>query len=308
MINARKAISSLKYYNSKYGYKISSRVFLHYLIRLFRKYLFSGKSDFVKIHGYTIEKIPNDPGISTELTIFKTHEPINTRILTKLIKNGMTCLDIGGNIGYYVLLERKLIGDSGKIIAFEPAPLNFQYLKQNIERNNFQNISLFNFACGNEKKNVKFFINKKSNGSQVYRNESPPDPSLGKIITVEMIILDDFLEKINSEKIDFIRMDAEGYELNIIYGLLKTLEKHKPIISIELHKRQLGIERTIEFFKILKSFGYEIESYMPRELDIPIIGSFSEIKKLTIDEIIKLLQENQIENYLMLNFVNVENY
>jgi hypothetical protein len=58
--------------------------------------------------------IPNDKGISSELLLFRTHEPLSTKILKKLLEH-MTCIDIGSNIGYYALLERKIVGEKGKV-------------------------------------------------------------------------------------------------------------------------------------------------------------------------------------------------
>jgi hypothetical protein len=99
-------------------------------------------------------------------------------------------------------------------------------------------------------------------------------------------------------------MDAEGYELHILRGLKKTLEKFKPIISLELHKRQLGIEGTKQFFKLMKDLDYEVESYVPRELDIPLIGTMNDVKKTTIDQLLEMIENEKVGSYLMLNLIN----
>ncbi|QLH04009.1 hypothetical protein C5F49_00730 [Nitrosopumilus oxyclinae] len=301
----KKAYSSFNQYRERYGFNVAFRVFQHYVFRLIKSGQNNLNESTITINGSKMIMIPNDPGISTELSIFKCHEPINTQIISRILKKGMTCLDIGGNIGYYVLLERKLVGDEGKIIVFEPLPRNYQYLEKNIRLQNVKNISAYNFACGDKEGKATFFINKKSNGCKVIaEGVSPPDPSLGTLTEVPIKILDPFIEELKLEQVDFIRMDSEGYELHILKGLRRTLQKFKPIISIELHRRQLGIDGTREFFELMKDLDYKIESYVSRDLDIPIIGNINYVQKPTLDELMKMNETGEVGSYLMLNLVN----
>lgn len=301
----RKALSSTNQYRHKYGTRTALRALMHYAYRIFKSNNVNSNEFMITVNGCKMIMIPNDPGISTELSIFKSHEPINTQIISQILKKGMTCLDIGGNIGYYVLLERQLVGDEGKIIAFEPSPRNYNYLKKNIQLQNVTNISSYNFACGDKDGKATFFINKKSNGCKVIAEGiTPPDPSLGTLSEVPIRILDPIVKELKLDRVDFIRMDAEGYELHIFNGLKNTLLKFRPIISIELHKRQLGIEGTKEFFKLMKELDYEVESYVPRELDIPIIGKMSYVKKPALDDLIEMTEKGKMVSYLMLNLVN----
>ena len=300
-----KVIVSINKYYEKYGVIKAIRAGYHYVFRFFTKFMISDLQEPFQINNYKMYLIPDDPGISKELSIFKSHEPINSKIISNLLQKEMTCIDIGGNIGYYVLLENQLIGKKGKIIAIEPLLQNFNYLSKNILLNNINNVQVYNFACGNKNDKAKFFINKKSNGCQVLReNTKPPNPSKGIISEVSVRILDDVIAELNLDRVDFIRMDVEGYELNILYGLKKILNKFKPIISLELHVRQLGLHGTKDFFQLMKDFEYEIESFIPRDLDIPFIGTMSDISKPTIDNLLTMIESNKVGNYLMLNFVH----
>ncbi|MFW9929363.1 MAG: FkbM family methyltransferase [Candidatus Thorarchaeota archaeon] len=301
----RRALAFIDRYRRKYGIGTAIRVLKHYGYRIIKNSHVNPNESVIMVNGCKMIMIPNDPGISTELSIFKSHEPLNTKIISKILKKGMTCIDIGGNIGYYVLLERQLVGDKGKIIAIEPLQQNFQYLKKNIQLQNFENISTFNFACGDKDGKAVFFINKKSNGCKVIaEGEVPPDPSLGTLSEISVKMLDTLVEELKLDSVDFVRMDAEGYELHILKGLMKTLKKFKPIISIELHKRQLGIDGTKEFFKLMKDLDYEVASYVPRELDIPLIGTMKDIKKPTIDQLLEMIENGKVGSYLMLNLIN----
>ena len=300
-----KAIRFIKKYYKVYGIFTAIRVIYHYGFRFFKKFMNLDFNKPVKINNYKMYLIRDDPGISKELSIFKSHEPVNTQILSKILKKGMTCLDIGGNIGYYVLLENQLIGNKGKIIAIEPLLQNFTYLKKNILLQKAKNIFTYNFACGDMNGIANFFVNKKSNGCLVIREGiPPPNPSKGTITQVEVRILDQLIEELQLEKVDFIRMDAEGYELNILRGLKKTLLKFRPIISLELHTRQLGIDGTREFFKLMNELNYEIESFIPRDLDIPLIGTINDVKKPNIEQLLTMIETKTVGSYLMLNLIN----
>jgi len=89
-----------------------------------------------KIFNYKMYLNPRDKGISRTLLLFGERELDHKIILEKVLKKNMKIFDIGANIGFYVLMESKLIGDNGKIVAVEPVPENLELLKKNLELNN----------------------------------------------------------------------------------------------------------------------------------------------------------------------------
>ncbi len=301
----KRATRFINQYNDRYGIRTAFRAISHYGYRAIRNPQVNPNESLIHVNGCKMVLVPNDQGISTELSVFKKHEPLTTKIISNTLKKGMVCLDVGSNIGYYVLLERKIIGDEGKIIAIEPSPQNFKYLQKNIELQNVKNITSFNFAGGEKDGTVTFFVNNKSNGCKVIpEGETPAHPSRGTLIKVPVKRLDDFIDELGLDRVDFLRMDVEGYELHIFRGLVNTLKKFKPIISIELHKRQLGIEGTKEFFKLMKDLDYEVESFVPRDLDVPLIGSMTDVQKRSIDELLDMIENNKVGSFLMLTLIN----
>lgn len=296
---------SLKHYFNTYGLIVSLRCSVHFLFRFIRSYY--PKRNPILVNDLLMNVFPNDPGISKELSIFKIHEPINTKLISNLIKKNMTCIDIGGNIGYYAMLESKLVGEKGLVIVFEPVKKNYELFEKNIKLNNIQNIISYNVACGNEEITTRFFENVKSNGGKVLLDSEPIPLTSGTIKNVKVVIGDKIISQLELSHIDFIRMDAEGYELKIIQGLEKTIRKFRPIISLELHKRQLGIIGTKEFLLFFKSLGYHIDSYIPRDLDIPFIGTINDVEKFTIDKFLNLLENDKIPSFVMINLVNFKN-
>jgi len=88
------------------------------------------KSNFVEVNGH---KIFLDSLDSLRLSINGIYEEFETQMLKKIINKEETVVDIGANIGYYTLIFAKLVGDKGKVFAFEPEPNNFELLKKKCE-------------------------------------------------------------------------------------------------------------------------------------------------------------------------------
>ncbi len=297
-------ISNVSRYRKRYGMYTGFRTLVHYGIRLLKKNTVDySKPQIVKVNGYKLNIVPNDVGISSELLVFKVHEPLTTKLISKLLKKGMVCLDIGSNIGYYALLEHKIVGNEGKVIAIEPSPANYKILKENIKLQNSTNIENYNFAAGNKNGITKFVIDKRSNGCMtVPEGEEPIIP--GEIIEVPIKKIDDFVDEIKLQQLDFLRMDVEGYENYVFDGMSKTLEKFKPMIQIEIHSSLMGKETTIKLLETLKRQAYDILYYIPRDVDVPIIGTSRHIKKYDISTIVDKLQKKLLPNFFMLILKN----
>jgi FkbM family methyltransferase len=257
----------------------------------------------VDVNGYKLSLIPNDAGISTELALFGTHEPLNTRMLAKQLREGMTCFDIGANIGYYTLLESRIVGKNGKIIAMEPSPVNFSKLQKNIQMEGAKNIELFNLAGGNKDGKIKFLLKKQSNLSRIV-SEDEITPS-DNIIEVPIRKLDGFLQDLSLEKLDFLRMDVEGYEFYIYEGIRNSVKKYKPDMQIEIHAHHLGERKTRELLEKIKEDGYETEYYIVRQIDIPTVGDMDDVKKVKIDTLLEMLDEKRLPTSFLLFLKNI---
>ena len=221
-----------------------------------------------------------DTGISKELLAFGIHEPMSTKILNEQLKKGMRIVDIGANIGYYVLQEARIVGETGEITATEPVPYNFTMLKRNVEANGYQNIRLFRLAIGIENGTTKIYLSRESNLCSMTQQLTIHDTS----IDVPVMTLDSFLE--GKEKIDFIRMDIEGYEVKAIDGMLDILKKYKPKMMIEIHPFIVGGEAIIDYLKKLKSIGYETTFVIGRVYDNRFAMGKNRIEKMSLEKLI----------------------
>jgi len=245
----------------------------------------------VKLNGFDFKIMPNDKGISAELLMFGIHEPLTTKILSQYLEKGMICIDMGSNIGYYAVLECNLVGEKGKVIAIEASPQNYKYLKKNLEMQKYSNMETHNLALSDSNGLVKFLVRKQSNLSKVVENDQTIS-SDEEIIDVQSKKLDSFLEQKSLDHVDFLRMDVEGHEFKIYKGMQQTIRKYKPILLMELHKYALGIENLKKFLTLIKNDGYELQYYIDRALDEPILAKDEYIEKMNIDELYHRIEKD----------------
>jgi len=273
------------------------KIIFNYTIRSFLfKFFAPSSNSLVKVNGMHMKIFPGDKGISTELFFFKEHEPLVKKILSNELKKGMNCLDVGSNIGYYVLLESQIVGKNGTVIAIEPSLPNFKILQENVKSQKFSNVRIFHFACGNRDGNGNFLTSDRSNWSRIdekYFEFFPPN----KIVSSEKIEIkkiDSFIEQIDIKKLDIIRMDIDGYEYKVLDGMIHTLKKFKPTFIIEIHRSNMGLSKTKEFLQKLNDLSYEVQCYIPRSLDFSLIANLKQLKKFSISEVCQKMEQNLI--------------
>lgn len=164
------------------------------------------------------------PSEASGLVLSGCWEKRETEIFAGIIKPGMSVIDIGAHIGYYTLIASRLAGEYGKVFAFEPETENFSLLKKNIELNNIKNVTALNEAVSNSTGLAKLFLQTSALHSLLENGEGQ------EFINVKTVSLDDFFNK--SQKIDLIKMDAEGSEYLILQGMKKLLENNPELTII----------------------------------------------------------------------------
>ncbi len=187
---------------------------------------------------------------------FGNYEEEEIEIYNQLIEDGMTILDVGANIGYFSILWRIKFPNS-TIYAFEPMKDTFNTLKKNIAINNCENVFPLPFALSNKNKNGYFYSSPEM--ISIASEKNVLDYKKAEKIPISFIKLDFF----NIENIDFIKIDAEGSEFNILKGSIESFKKFNPIVVVELFEYwdkvfEYHPDEVIEF---LKELGYR--SFLP---------------------------------------------
>lgn len=181
------------------------------------------------------------------------YEPELKKIFKSIIKPGDHILDIGANIGFHTIYFAQLTGNMGTVTAFEPVPHNYIALRKNIELNNFTTINTHNIALSNKNEQIKIQANLKSNNPGAYNLfDRNGDISIQCLVGDELIL---------DQKVDFIKIDVEGYESFVLDGLIKTIKKNKPKIIFEYDKHyHLKTGRAEDYiFTLLASLNYSFE-------------------------------------------------
>lgn len=179
----------------------------------------------INVMGHKMYVDSSDEGVGQPLIKFGVFGELQTKHFKEQIKKGMTVLDIGANIGYYTLIAARLVGDEGKVIAFEPDPTNFALLKKNVEGNGYKNVILVQKAVSNKAGEVKLFLRAGNlAGHHLYDAHDG-----NKFVTVSAITLDEYLENENLNKIDFVKMDVEGAEWGVLQGMRNLIEKNNDV-------------------------------------------------------------------------------
>jgi FkbM family methyltransferase len=159
--------------------------------------------------------------INRTLFLYGTFEISETRLIQALLRPGMTFLDVGANIGYYTLIGARLVGPAGNVHAFEPHPRIRERLRENVERNDYQNVVIHGDAIAASTGSVAFF----ASADVQNQGTSSIVPGAGRAPSqsVASITLDDFAGTLNHRHIDLIKMDIEGAEVEAIRGGRNTL-------------------------------------------------------------------------------------
>ena len=176
----------------------------------------------VDVEGSKMYVDSRDTGVAPFLLEWGFYEKYETALFKRLVKKGMVVVDIGANIGYYTLLASHLVGEKGKVFAFEPDPSNYTLLLRNIAINACTNVTPVKKALFSKSGRMKLFLDKKNLGGHSL-SEANVDKS--SFIAVEAIRLDDFFKNIDV-KIDVVKMDVQGLEMHVIEGMTDTVNQN----------------------------------------------------------------------------------
>jgi FkbM family methyltransferase len=187
---------------------------------------------------------------------FNSYEPCESSIIRSLAPHIDTMLDIGANIGWYSLLVAS-INKNSSIHAFEPIPSTFKRLSDNCSLNQANSITCHNFGFSSEPGSFPFYFYPEGSGNASIRNLAGREDA--QVINCELRTLSDFcLDLPSLSSIDFIKCDVEGNELFVLQGSSSVLDKHKPILLVELLRKwcaPFGYHPN-EVLELMFSLGY----------------------------------------------------
>jgi len=188
------------------------------------------------------------------------YEAKNFNFLQEETKQGDTILDIGAHIGLFAVIAAKLVSPNGKVYAFEPTPKTNDILHKTIAINHLDKIiEPRNEAMGKSPGKTTFYIsdNIGDNGNSLVSYKK--DRKLNGI-EVTILTVDDFVKQQNLQRVDFIKIDVEGAELDTLLGAIETFENLRPACILAIHPEPIATkgDSMKDIYNLVKSLDYHI--------------------------------------------------
>jgi FkbM family methyltransferase len=240
---------------------------MKFIDRLFTEILFSRR--FIRKSGYKLEKLFNNIilaplvssffgikliSVSKELYLIESFGyrlliPKDSLLLAiKILKQNayeevykLSDGDVGAHVGIFSIKAASEVR-RGVVIAVEPEPRNYALLQYNIKLNNLESIIIaINKACGNYHGKTTLYLAQNSRSYSINR------PWFKTTIEVEVNTLDDIMKSLELEEVNFLKIDVEGSELEVLKGARETIKQSKNLkLALEVHIGQVNFQKVCE--------------------------------------------------------------
>jgi FkbM family methyltransferase len=170
---------------------------------------------------YILEDYGTDPAMA------KSREEPEEWLMTSL-SPGMTVIDVGAHQGRYAIQFSRQVGEGGLVVAVEPEPRNLEILTRNLKLNGLYNVRAIRAACWSCRESLQFSRGNTLDVSRVSKSMEKNGDLIG-------LPLDDLVEELALRRVDQVKIDVEGAELDVLEGSRKMLRAFRPRLFVECH-------------------------------------------------------------------------
>lgn len=208
---------------------------------------------------------------SIEIARYGCYEEGLTKMVLAHVKPGAIFLDVGAHIGYYSLLAAWLVGEAGQVHSFEPTPSTFDLLRRNTQGKS--NIYLNQIALSNTIGETLLNDYGTEYMGSNSRYEARMDKtvlsrSASKSISVHSSTIDNYVDRHGIEP-NFVKIDAESSEFEILKGMTHVLENARPIVALEVGDMDIaGVPASRDLIAFLNTKGYQAYEFADTGLSI----------------------------------------
>jgi FkbM family methyltransferase len=184
--------------------------------------------------------------------------------MSQTLAEGMTMIDIGAHMGMYTMTASKLVGESGVVVAMEPSTREFQRLTFHVNLNDLRNVRCLQVAGSSVSGEATLKIASEWNsGHNTIGEFFNPEVETIREERVLTQTLDAVVSAQNLERVDLIKIDVEGHEMQVLAGAVETLTRFRPSLLIEVFEETLrrqgaSVETVLDF---LTEHGYVLNEF-----------------------------------------------
>lgn len=231
------------------------------------------KTTFITLNDGTKICAPEDIKLMSNYVLLEQGDWFEDEIhfVRNFIKPGMIALDIGANYGLYSTAIANNLGEAGKLWCFEPTPSTANALRSTIKKNKLEKqVEIIEAGLSDHAGTATFYLSPNAElNSLTSANETSAES-----LTINLLTLDQCKQEHNWQTIDFIKLDAEGEEANILKKASQTLKECSPLIMFELkHGNEINHSLIDDF----KRLGYDpyylipgLEILAPLDSSVPV--------------------------------------
>ena len=152
--------------------------------------------------------------------------------LRDLLHPGAVCFDVGSNVGFFALLAAREVGPDGAVHAFEPVPRIAEAVRRNAALNGFAHVHVHAVAVADVAGEAELLLAAHPGGATLSAADAPGDPAGTTIVRV--VTLDELVRSGDVPVPHVVKIDVEGFELQVLDGMAELLRTHRPAVVCEL--------------------------------------------------------------------------
>ncbi len=176
-------------------------------------------------------------------------------------KEGWIVLDVGAFLGFWLLKAARLVGEEGFVVGVEPNPDAYSIALLNVLANGLNNVRLLNYALGTESGIAKLYITRYPGNASLLRSYAEYMGGVEREVTVRTITLEKLLNSLELGSVDLMKLDVEGYELEILRANEALLKENRiKRLVLEVHT---GIVSASAIMTLLEEIGWDVILYDP---------------------------------------------
>lgn len=175
------------------------------------------------------------------------------------VRPGDVIYDVGANLGFFSVMAAKLVGPTGQVYSFEPVTENATTIQRNASLNGLSNLTPFELAVGSRAGNLELLLSDWNGGASLSPTSVKPTEAVARR-SVRVVALDDFIAEQRLRPPSFVKIDVEGFELEVMQGMARTIAACQPTLLFEVDDgdRTVFERRWRELDDYITGFGYRI--------------------------------------------------